>query len=236
MDRNIVELLGVSVLVIRDMENAFHHISEAIEYVVADLGLSDLRTNASPHKEGTTLATMIRDLQQDCTFYRTSASRLKAEHVEAQEIHLKWVNAKQADSVNQLTLLAAFFLPLSLAAGVLSMQTRFSDLHLLLYDFVGVVVILATITAFLAALSRWGPSMYEYIIFSAYGRLALRWAPPMQQVVKFAPPAVWWLVFLASFLVGMSKDVLLGLRILGYGAAGITVLWLLSVIWVRITR
>jgi hypothetical protein len=234
IDQNVVELLGVSVLVIRDMENAFRYISEAIECVVADLGWSDPRTNASHHREDTTLATLVRDLQQDCTFYRTSAARLREQHIEAQEIHLKWVNAKQADSVNQLTLLAAFFLPLSLAAGVLSMQTRFYDLHLLLYDFVGVVIIVASIAAFLAALNRWGPSIYEIITVSTYGWYGLQWAPWTKQVVKVTPPALWWLALLASFLVGMLKDVLFGLRILGYEAAGITVLWLLSVIGVRI--
>ncbi|KAF5586463.1 mRNA 3 end-processing YTH1 [Fusarium pseudocircinatum] len=51
----------------------------------------------------------------------------------------------QTRGVQQLTLLATIFLPLSLAAGVLSMQTRFKDLGTLLYDFFGVVVLLAAI-------------------------------------------------------------------------------------------
>ncbi|KAF5630306.1 hypothetical protein F52700_7328 [Fusarium sp. NRRL 52700] len=51
----------------------------------------------------------------------------------------------QTRGVQQLTLLATIFLPLSLAAGVLSMQTRFKDLRTLLYDFFGVVVLLAAI-------------------------------------------------------------------------------------------
>ncbi|KAF5610631.1 uncharacterized protein FSUBG_2892 [Fusarium subglutinans] len=51
----------------------------------------------------------------------------------------------QTRGVQQLALLATIFLPLSLAAGVLSMQTRFKDLGTLLYDFFGVVVLLAAI-------------------------------------------------------------------------------------------
>ncbi|RKK34336.1 hypothetical protein BFJ67_g13833 [Fusarium oxysporum f. sp. cepae] len=54
-------------------------------------------------------------------------------------------NINQTRGVQQLTLLATIFLPLSLAAGVLSMQTRFKDLGTLLYDFFGVVVLLAAI-------------------------------------------------------------------------------------------
>ncbi|KAH7147924.1 hypothetical protein DER46DRAFT_639502 [Fusarium sp. MPI-SDFR-AT-0072] len=54
-------------------------------------------------------------------------------------------NINQNRGVQQLTLLATIFLPLSLAAGVLSMQTRFKDLGTLLYDFFGVVVLLAAI-------------------------------------------------------------------------------------------
>ncbi|UKZ69193.1 uncharacterized protein TrAtP1_010203 [Trichoderma atroviride] len=48
----------------------------------------------------------------------------------------------QSGNVQMLTLLATIFLPLSLSAGVLSMQSRFKDLGDLLYDFFGVVVLL----------------------------------------------------------------------------------------------
>jgi Mg2+ and Co2+ transporter CorA len=51
----------------------------------------------------------------------------------------------QKRNVQFLTILATIFLPLSLAAGVLSMQSRFTDLGVLLYDFVGVVVLLVVI-------------------------------------------------------------------------------------------
>ncbi|KAJ4326730.1 hypothetical protein N0V84_002848 [Fusarium piperis] len=54
-------------------------------------------------------------------------------------------DANQTRSVQRLTLLATIFLPLSLAAGVLSMQTRFVDLGFLLYDFFGVAVLLGAI-------------------------------------------------------------------------------------------
>lgn len=216
---NVVERLGVNVPVLRDMENSFYGINEAIGCVSAQLHGDD---------------SMVRDLQQDCAFYMTSVFRLKEEVIEAQEIHAKRVNAKQADSVNQLTLLAAFFLPLSLASGVLSMQTRFSDLNLLLYDFVGVVIILAAIAMSLAALSRWGPSMYSYILTWKGGLWVWHRFPHVQKVVKVCPLVLWALALLASFLIGMLQDVVFGLRILGYEAAGITGLLFLSLVGLRL--
>jgi hypothetical protein len=54
-------------------------------------------------------------------------------------------NTEQNASINQLILLAAFFLPLSLATDVLSIQSRFSELHLLLFDFVGVFLVVRTL-------------------------------------------------------------------------------------------
>jgi hypothetical protein len=58
-------------------------------------------------------------------------------------------NITQVNSVQRLTVLATIFLPMSLAAGVLSMQSRFKDLGVLLYDFVGVVVLLGAFAVLL---------------------------------------------------------------------------------------
>ncbi|KAG9253085.1 uncharacterized protein F5Z01DRAFT_174142 [Emericellopsis atlantica] len=60
---------------------------------------------------------------------------------------------RQSDNVRQLTILATIFLPLSLSAGILSMQARFKDLGPLLFDFFAVFSILAVLaTLFIAAL------------------------------------------------------------------------------------
>lgn len=52
---------------------------------------------------------------------------------------------RQSSNLRVLTFLATVFLPLSLATGVLSMNTRFRDLGLLLYDFFCVVILSAAI-------------------------------------------------------------------------------------------
>lgn len=72
---------------------------------------------------------------------------------------------EQAVSVNRLTLLAAIFLPLSLASSLLSMGTRALDLGVLWYDYLGISVFLV----FFAVLVYQG--------LRAWGRLRAQWAP-----------------------------------------------------------
>src|SRR5207248_2743778 len=55
------------------------------------------------------------------------------------------LNIQESEIVKRLTILAAVFLPLSLATGVLSMQTRFAHLGYLLYDLIGVFLLVGFI-------------------------------------------------------------------------------------------
>ena len=73
---------------------------------------------------------------------------------------------EQAVSVNRLTLLAAIFLPLSLASSLLSMGTRALDLGVLWYDYLGISVFLV----FFAVLVYQG--------LRASGRLSAHGRPP----------------------------------------------------------
>ena len=66
--------------------------------------------------------------------------------------------------VQLLSLLAIIFLPLSLASSILSMQTRFVDLHYLLYDFFGVIFLLGTLTFILLGVLlffQWGYGKFK---------------------------------------------------------------------------
>ena len=171
-------------------------------------------------------------LEQESGFYARELARMRESTKDADDLTAAFIGVKKADSVSRLTLLATVFLPLSLAAGVLSMQTRFSDLHLLLYDLVGVILILGSLAALIGWISKNGYIFYDYFFIAVYGRTAYL-TPKLFQPVKSTVLLGWWLAFLASFLVGMLKDVLLGLRILGYSAAGIVGLWLLSITGIR---
>lgn len=125
----------------------------------------------------------------------------------------------QSGNVQMLTLLATIFLPLSLSAGVLSMQSRFKDLGDLLYDFFGVVVLLAAGVALLVT---------AMILFSSMKELESRlfkyhwYKAILRPVILLTMSGITFTLgalVLASFLVGMFKDVVLGAKILGYGIA-----------------
>jgi len=177
----------------------------------------------------------LRSLKQDSQFYRREVGRHKAQMVELHELISSLSNEKQANSVNQLTFIAALFLPLSLAAGILSMQTRFVDLGLLLYDFVGAVFILGAVAAFFMFIGRYGKYVFERSIYISHGQIVYQF-PYLLRILKLTLFAAWWLALLSSFLVGMLKDVGFGLKILGFEAVGITGLWLLSLKGVRMGR
>lgn len=126
----------------------------------------------------------------------------------------------QSRNVQILTLLATVFLPLSLSAGVLSMQTRFKDLGDLLYDFFGVVVLFVAAVLLL---------LFGILVLSLVGELEamLRHWEAYRELgwVYRAAAAFFSLVvgalILSSFCVGMFKDVSLGAKILGYGIAAV---------------
>jgi hypothetical protein len=135
-------------------------------------------------------------------------------------------NINQTRGVQQLTLLATIFLPLSLAAGVLSMQTRFKDLGKLLYDFFGVVVLLAAIVLFIMILLSLMNVLNE--LDSKFLRIQ-GYREKFRGKVLFTINIglfVFGCLVLSSFLVGMFKDVSLGAKILGYGVAAICGVWI----------
>ncbi|KAL8788428.1 MAG: hypothetical protein Q9195_007307 [Heterodermia aff. obscurata] len=127
---------------------------------------------------------------------------------------------QEAQSVHLLTLLASIFLPLSLACGLLSMQTRFAQLHYLLYDFCGVLVLLGTIVAVILIVLRFFSSWKKLLTQLDRNRIFKKYIRPNVQYIFFGYLVLGWSLLLSSFLVGMIKDVGLGLKIL-YAAVGI---------------
>ena len=116
-----------------------------------------------------------------------------------------------------LSVLAVIFLPLPLASSLLSMQTRFVDLYYLLYDFFGVIVLLGTSTVAIVVILKLlilASEKTQSRIKQRIVRLLIAWGVGFMVAVP-------WVLTLVSFLVGMIKDVGLGLKILGYGVAGI---------------
>ena len=161
----------------------------------------------------------------------------------------------QAQSVKRLTLLAAIFLPLSLASGLLSIGTRTADLGLIRYDYLRISTLLMFLVFIVYQLMR----VSDYI----QAAQATTTAKYLDQIKKRLPPRIWkkasqlvkflfkgriqaveWVIvqhilhysfailFVASFWVGMFKDIGLGLKILGYGTAA----WAGSLILLLLTQ
>ncbi|KDN71603.1 hypothetical protein CSUB01_09223 [Colletotrichum sublineola] len=132
-------------------------------------------------------------------------------------LNLSW-NINQSDNVNILTLLATVFLPLSLSAGILSMGTRFKDLGDLVYDFSGVAVLLGAL-ALVILLSFFLVSFLQDLESRLRPqKLYLTWRSALKKLGFLILLMLGGLV-LASFVVGMFKEVGLGGKILIYGLA-----------------
>jgi hypothetical protein len=143
------------------------------------------------------------------------------------------LNIQESVSVKRLTILAAVFLPLSLATSILSMQTRFIDLHLLLYDFVGVFTIIGSFSVLIyfivllilkfkpsKSLENWEDRQRQ-LNQSQYQEAKRKQAYSIWRKLLYFILFAGWSTILISFIVGMVVKVTLGLRILGYGMAGV---------------
>lgn len=145
------------------------HLSGVIGYLSKSLLVTTKDDASMP---STPLSVYIDSLGQDCEHYKTWVYQLKSKSLEIHKVTVSRFNVEQASSVSQLTLIAAFSLPLSLAAGILSMQTRFAQLDLLLYDFVGVVFLLATIAFIVGLVNRYGLDFFKLMIRGQRSRRA----------------------------------------------------------------
>jgi hypothetical protein len=141
-------------------------------------------------------------------------------------------NIQESLRVWMLSALASVFLPLSIATGLLSMQSRFIDLHVLLYDFCGVVVLVATVLFVSFHLLRTYVLLKEKFETWTPSSVFLKEMKPLWRGSAVVVVLSVWLLILASFLVGMIKDTRLGAEILGFGLAtvlGILILFAIAV-------
>jgi hypothetical protein len=130
-------------------------------------------------------------------------------------------NMQESLRVWILSALASVFLPLSIATGLLSMQSRFIDLQVLLYDFCGVVVLVATVLIVSFQLLRTYVLLKERFETWTPGSFLLEGMKSLWRGSAVVVSICVWLLILASFLVGMIKDVRLGAEILGFGLAAL---------------
>jgi len=230
---------------------------DAIEFVISSITRSSTGSDKDRNVSSTAeLPTELEELFEDTRGYCMQYTGLTAQIQEYRQrrynVYLNTLNIHESQSVKLLTALAAGFLPLSLGASLLSMQTRFAKLGYLIYDFVGVGVLLFflmglvwLVAKLLVRTTNWrpfGPISAESldlentdftpdVVDHLYrlkkrlrGRTILNW------MWKFFT-SVLVLCILASFLVGMFQRVSLGLKLLGYSVAAIFGLLFMTVVF-----
>ncbi|KAF2121558.1 hypothetical protein BDV96DRAFT_594747 [Lophiotrema nucula] len=134
--------------------------------------------------------------------------RIDARYTDLFALNTTVSQSRQSFYVTILTVLAAVFLPLSLASAVLSMQYRFSELGTRLYDFFGVAWLFLTFALLCGVAVRFGNHVNDklwrlrHLDRNSYGTY--------KNIVKGITYSyiVAWTLLLISFLLGMflSKD------------------------------
>ena len=171
------------------------------------------------------------------------------------------IQENQTLAINRLTLLAAIFLPISLASSLLSMSTRAVDLGPLWYDYFGLCSTLI-LGVYVAYCVMRGKDDLEYATatkLAAFldrlnrkgelGKIIVKWARLLisryaQFDAGFQKRGVFWsyvpelwslcIVITASFWVGMVTNYPFGLKVLWIGVVAWLAFWLLVkvVLWV----
>jgi hypothetical protein len=142
------------------------------------------------------------------------------------ESYNKRLSIRESISAKRLTILASLFLPLSLVSSLLSMQTRFKNLHLLLYDFLGVFILISSLTILAYSAVRIGYVIKSLPALNPWRALEIAQHHPFARYYYFTAGglsllySLSWAIVLSSFVVGMVLNVTLGLKVLGFGFAG----------------
>jgi hypothetical protein len=200
------------------------NLTDAIEYVL--LSLSAV-TNKSVLPSSQSLQERIVDIRAKCTQQTRLVSRIMERRVRRYDLFVNNLNIHESSSLKRLSILAAFFLPLSLATGILSMQTRFVNLNLLLYDFLGVFCLITSIAVLAYLIFRISTKISKTEIWARNKRYTpwkIRWwsSKAMVLFAKYLMYFYIWAVITVSFFVGMVVQVPLGLKVLAYGFGALT--------------
>lgn len=123
-------------------------------------------------------------------------------------------SGKQSNSLGRLSILAAVFLPLSLATGILGMQSRLSELGYIIYDFFGLTAILIFLVSALLPVISVFARLTEWESLLMGNQLYRTKIRPSLKAFLWSTYVIYWTGILVSFLLGMFKDVNLGLHIL----------------------
>ncbi|KIW95812.1 uncharacterized protein Z519_02876 [Cladophialophora bantiana CBS 173.52] len=222
--------------------------SEMAEFMVQNFE-ADIGNASRP-----SLRCYLVSIRHECSQLENLANANHERYKMAWDMYKDKLNVNESRDVKGLTVLAAIFLPLSLSSSILAMSTRLVDLNILLYDFVGVFLILSSIAIVLyisirgiGALVRKGRyrvthrlvKMSEHMdgftntITNIYSSMMWKsFVVLMLVIVTLA-----WLTVTVSFIVGMVGDHGTGVVMLKYtafttaGIIGMTVVLIVAAVF-----
>jgi hypothetical protein len=153
----------------RHLLRIYQHTMQSLGYLNSDLSLkpSGDRLTDAFLDEYYSMATMCEE----------RATKLHDMEVQRSDYIKLRIGILEAESVKRLTILATVFLPLSLGTGLLSMQSRISNVHLVLYDYVGLILNMALLIFIYLAIFR-----FEY--HSRFYRRNVRRIRRIQRAVR----------------------------------------------------
>ncbi|OAL46364.1 hypothetical protein IQ07DRAFT_590525 [Pyrenochaeta sp. DS3sAY3a] len=114
--------------------------------------------------------------------------------------------SRQASRMSALTYCAALFLPLSLSASLLGMESRARDLGLVLYDFLGLACIFISVAVGVTVISRWTLVSISERKLSLVKELPSRYLWILS-IANRVIITVCWVILLTSFFIGMTSSI-----------------------------
>lgn len=203
------------------LETSMEQLVKTMEYVMTSL------ETENKWQDKPELQHELLDLRYQCECGRAFAKSLRDISQEDCESRQSAVEIKSAEDSARLTLLAAIFLPLSLSTSLLAMSTRLKNLHVLLYDFVGVAIVLSGlaivfygIVRSVRKLSRHAKKPHPNPGEAPY-QLRKEVYLPHKTFLSWPLYSLGYVLIAVSFLVGMLKDITIGWKFLVYSIPGV---------------
>jgi hypothetical protein len=210
--------------------------SRSAEFLMSNISATWLPRELTPDFDRSTL-NQFYDAFEDMHACISDIKRLASQHLSLHqrltEVFVTSLSITESRNVSRLTIVAVGFLPLSLGSSLLSMSTRFADLGILIFDFVGVSLILVLVLFLGYLLVRLRGSLHFKATFRQFmldrsrkttsqskrsSRLKYRLRIP--KIMRYSWIA-WQVLFvcymLASFSVGMFNSSDIGLTMLWAG-------------------
>ena len=170
--------------------------------------------------------TLKAELNASMTAVKDNATDLLGRANRNVDFYVANANERQANSARSLTLVASVFLPLTLAASLLTMTVPVAAIGKLWYDWIGLCVTIGfTVTMsilFFQAVKKAARRRPWGLILRIFKILAIAW-----RTVPIIAGLLFCNLIMASFLVGMFHRIETAVDVLKYGIPGLIALGLL---------